>query len=162
VSAFDPDSPEVLIEEKMQMTKHMVLSTLLLIFALNSVSPVYGVTKVRAKIYLAPQGGFEVYLAAAFTKKHVPVTIVGDSEQADYVLEAAPVEHKPESTGSKVARCLFLYCAGIEGVESASVRLIDEKTKDTVWSYTVNKAHQREQSLAEAIAKHFNNEFISK
>jgi hypothetical protein len=111
---------------------------------------------------LAPQGGFETYIAAAFTKKHVAVTIVGDPERADYVLESAPVEHKTESGASKIARCLFAYCAGIEGVESASVRLIDQKTKDTVWSYTVNKGHQREQSLAEAIAKHLENEFINK
>jgi hypothetical protein len=144
------------------MIKHITLSNLLLILILNSVSPALGITHAGAKIYLGPQGGFETYIAAALTKKHVPVTIVGDPEQADYVLEAAPVEHKAESTGSKVARCLFLYCAGIEGVESTAVRLIDQKTKDTVWSYTVHKGHQREQSLAEAIAKHLDNEFINK
>ncbi len=74
----------------------------------------------------------------------------------------ARVEKKHESAGCKIARCLFIYCAGMEGTEEASVRLIDQKTKDTVWSYTVNKAHQREQSLAEAIAKHLDNEFINK
>jgi hypothetical protein len=55
-----------------------------------------------------------------------------------------------------------LYYAGIEGVESASVRLIEQKTKITVWSYTLNKGHQRQQSLAVAIAKHLDNEFINK
>ena len=144
------------------MTKRVALSGLFLILLLNNVFPAYGITHAGAKIYLAPQGGFETYLAAAFTKKHVQVTIVGDPEQSDYVLEAAPVEHKPESTGSKVARCLFIYCAGMEGVESTSVRLIDQKTKITVWSYTVHKGHQREQSLAEAVAKHLENEFINK
>lgn len=142
--------------------KRVTLNTLLLLLMLNNVPLAHGITHAGAKIYLAPQGGFETYLAAAFTKKHVPVTIVGGADQADYVLEAAPVEHKTESTGSKVARCLFLYCAGMEGVESTSVRLIDQKTKVTVWSYTVNKGHQREQSLAEAVAKHLGNEFINK
>ena len=142
--------------------KRVTSSTLLLLLILNLVPLARGITHAGAKIYLEPQGGFETYIAAAFTKKHVPVTIVGDPDQADYVLESAPVEHKTESTGSKVARCLFLYCAGIEGVESASVRLIDQKTKITVWSYTVNKGHQRQQSLAEAIAKHLDNEFINK
>jgi hypothetical protein len=143
------------------MAKHIGVTALFLLLLLNSISA-FGVTHAGAKIYLEPQGGFETYLAAALTKKHVPVTIVGDPEQADYVLEAAPVEHKTESTGSKVARCLFLYCAGIEGVESTSVRLIEQKTKTTVWSYTVNKGHQREQSLAEAVAKHLLNEFINR
>ena len=142
--------------------KKITLRTLVLLLLLTNVPLMRGITHAGVKIYLAPQGGFETYIAAAFTKKHVPVTIVGDPDQADYVLESAPVEHKTESTGSKVARCLFLYCAGIEGVESASVRLIEQKTKVTVWSYTVNKGHQRQQSLAEAIAKHLDNEFINK
>lgn len=142
--------------------KRATLSTFLLLLMLNIAPLAHGATHAGAKIYLSPQGGFETYLAAAFTKKHVPVTIVGDPEQADYVLESAPVEHKTESTGGKVARCIFLNCVGIEGVESTSVRLIDQKTKVTVWSYTVNKGHQREQSLAEAVAKHLDNEFINK
>jgi hypothetical protein len=124
--------------------------------------PTWGGTHTGSKIYVAPQDGFETYIAAAFTKKHVAVTLVSDAEHADYVLEAAPIAHKPESTGSKVARCLFAYCAGIEGTESASVRLVDQKTKAIVWGYTVNKGHQREQSLAEAIAKHMENEFVNK
>ena len=142
--------------------KRVTLSSFLFLLILNMVPLTHGATRAGAKVYLTPQGGFETYIAAAFTKKHVPVTIVSDPGQADYVLESAPVEHKPESTGSKVARCLFVYCAGMEGIESTSVRLIDQKTKVTVWSYTVNKGHQREQSLAEAIAKHLDNEFINK
>ncbi len=130
--------------------------------ALSPAAPVHAQTHSPVKIFIAPQGGFEIYLSAAFTKKQVPAVIVGDQSQADYVLESAPVEHKTESTGSKVARCLFLYCAGMEGTESASVRLVDARTHDTVWSYTVNKGHQREQSLAEAVAKHLKNEFLAK
>ncbi len=144
------------------MTKRIHVSALLLVLTFIGISPAFAKPHPGSKIYLSPQNGFETYIAAAFTKKHVPATIVGDVDQADYVLEAAPVEHKTESTGSKVARCLFIYCAGMEGVESTSVRLIDQKTKITVWSYTVHKGHQNEQSLAEAIAKHLTNEFINK
>ena len=144
------------------MIKHVTLSVLLLLILVSGAPIAYSVSHAGTKIFLAPQGGFETYLAAAFTKKHLLAKIVGEAEQSDYVLEAAPVEHRPESAGSKVARCLFLYCAGIEGAESTSVRLIDQKTKETVWSYTVNKGHQREQSLAEAVAKHLANEFINK
>jgi len=81
------------------------------------------------KIYIAPQKGYESYLAGAFTKKNVPAQIVQSEEAADYILSPAPVEQKPESAGGKIARCLFAYCAGIEGSQTASVSLIDVRTK---------------------------------
>jgi hypothetical protein len=65
------------------------------------------------KIYIAPQNGFESYLAGAFTKKNVPAQMVQTEETADYILSPAPVQQKPETAGDKIARCA--YCAGIEG-----------------------------------------------
>jgi len=110
------------------------------------------------KIYIAPQNGFESYLAGAFTKKNVPAQMVQTEEAADYVLSPAPVEQKPESTGGKIARCLFAYCAGIEGSQTASVSLIDAKTKAVVWAYNVKKGGSSNfQSSAEACAKHLKN-----
>ena len=110
------------------------------------------------KIYIAPQNGFETYLAGAFTKKSVPAQIVVEPEAADYILSPAPVEQKPESTGGKIARCLFAYCAGIEGSQTASVSLIDAKTKAIVWAYNVKKGGSSNfQSSAEACAKHLKN-----
>ena len=107
------------------------------------------------KIYIAPDNGYESYLAGAFTKKSVPAQIVQTEEAADYILKPAPVEQKPESTGGKVARCLFAYCAGIEGSQTASVTLIDAKTKSVVWAYNVKKGGSSNfQSSAEACAKH--------
>ena len=67
------------------------------------------------RIFIAPDQGFESYLAAAMTKKHVPIEVLQDENQADYVLSAAPVQEKPESAGGKIARCMFMYCGGIEG-----------------------------------------------
>ena len=107
------------------------------------------------RIYIAPQNGYESYLAGAFTKKSVPAQIVQSEEAADYILSPAPVEQKPESTGGKIARCLFAYCAGIEGSQTASVTLIDTKTKAVVWAYNVKKGGSSNfQSSAEACAKH--------
>lgn len=107
------------------------------------------------KIYIAPANGFESYLAGAFTKKTVPAQIVQSADAADYILGAAPVEQKPESTGGKIARCLFVYCAGIEGSQTASVTLTDTKTKAVVWAYNVRKGGSKNfQSSAEACAKH--------
>jgi hypothetical protein len=81
--------------------------------------------------------------------------MVQTPEAADYILSAAPVEQKPESTGGKVARCLFAYCAGIEGSQTASVTLVDAKTNAVVWAYNVRKGGSSNfQSSAEACAKH--------
>jgi hypothetical protein len=104
------------------------------------------------------QGGFDTYLAAAMSKKHVPIDLVSDPSQAAYILRAAPVETKTESTGSKVARCLFLYCAGIEDRATVSVQLVEQNTGKILWSYSVHKqrgAGGNSQSMAEAVAKHF-------
>jgi hypothetical protein len=110
------------------------------------------------KIYIAPQNGYESYLAGAFTKKNVPAQMVQTEDTADYVLSPAPVEQKPESAGGKIARCLFAYCAGIEGSQTASVTLIDVKTKNVVWAYNVRKGGSSNfQSSAEACAKHLKN-----
>jgi len=47
------------------------------------------------KIYIAPQNGFETYLAGAFTKKGVPAQIVVAPEAADYILSPAPFNRNP-------------------------------------------------------------------
>lgn len=106
------------------------------------------------RIYLEPQGGFESYIAAAIAKKRVPAVVTTDKEKAQFVLASA-VLAKPENTGGKIARCLFLYCAGIEGSQTATVQLIDAKTHEVAWAYNVHKgASGAYQSTAEAIAKH--------
>ena len=46
---------------------------------------------------------------------NVPAQMVQTEEAADYILSPAPVQQKPETAGDKIARCLFAYCAGIEG-----------------------------------------------
>src|SRR5689334_176724 len=111
----------------------------------------------RPSVYIEPQNGFETYLAAAMTKKHVPVDVVTDETKATYVLKSAPVEIKQESTGGKIARCLFAYCAGIEDKGSVSVQLIDTTSSKMMWAYSVNKqkgGDKNQQSMAEAVAKH--------
>ncbi len=117
----------------------------------------------RPTVYLEPQQGFETYIAAAIAKKGVPVDVVTDRTKAVYILKSAPVEVKSESTGGKVARCLFAYCAGIEDKGNVSVQLIEAGSTKMVWAYSVNKQRggsKNQQSMAEAVAKHFK-EFLS-
>jgi hypothetical protein len=128
-------------------------ATLILLIASLSFSQT-----VRPTVYLEPQQGFESYIAAAIAKKGVPVDVVTDKDRAIYILRSAPVEVKSESTGGKIARCLFAYCAGIEDKGNVSVQLIEVGSTKMVWAYSVNKQRggsKNEQSMAEAIAKHF-------
>jgi hypothetical protein len=118
--------------------------------------------QVRPTVYIEPQQGFETYLAAAISKKNVPVDVVTDQTKANYVLKAAPVEIKTESTGGKIARCLFAYCAGIEDKGNVSVQLIQTSSTKILWAYSVNKqkgGSKNSQSMAEAVAKHLK-EFV--
>jgi hypothetical protein len=134
-----------------------------LIFAWLLISAVsFAETAVRPTVYIEPQNGFETYLAAAMAKKSVPVDVVTDPAKATYVLKAAPVEIKSESTGGKIARCLFASCAGIEDKGSVSVQLIETSSSKMTWAYSVNKQRgggKNEQSMAEAVAKHLK-EFV--
>jgi hypothetical protein len=112
----------------------------------------------KPTVYLEPQQGFETYIAAAIEKKGVPVDVVTDKTKAIYILRSAPVEVKSESTGGKIARCLFANCIGIEDKGNVSVQLIEVGSTKIVWAYSVNKQRsgsKNQQSMAEAIAKHF-------
>ena len=118
----------------------------------------------RPTVYIEPQNGFETYLSAAFGKKGVPVDVVADQSKATYIVKSTPVEIQKESTGGKVARCLFAYCAGIEDKGNVSVQLIETSSTKVLWAYSVNKQRggaKNEQSMAEAVAKHFK-EFLEK
>lgn len=117
----------------------------------------------RPTVYLEPQNGFESYLAAAISKKHVPLDIVTDRTKATYELKASPIEKKSESATGKVLRCLFAYCIGIEDMGNVSVELIDVGSSNILWAYSVNKqasGSKNKQSMAEATAKHLK-EFLA-
>lgn len=112
-------------------------------------------------IFVKADGGFDTDITAALLKKHTPVTVMTDPAKADYVLEATGVNDHEESTGSKVARCLFMDCIGMNGNASVSVRLLDSKGA-VLWAYQVRKGFSgpmARQSLSEAIAKHLREYF---
>ena len=112
-------------------------------------------------LYITPtEDNFEVFVTAAMTKKKVPVTVTKNPDSADFILTTTGVEVQKQSTGSKVVRCLFAYCAGIEDRGLTSVEVTQGDL--VVWSYSVNKGRgqKNRQSLAEAIAKHFKDDFL--
>jgi hypothetical protein len=137
--------------------KNLVILPLLLLSSLASLAEA-----IRPSVFIEQQNGFETYLAAAISKKKVPVDVVTDQTKATYVLKAAPIQIKTESTGGKIARCLFAYCAGIEDKGNVSVQFIETSSSKMVWAYSVNKqkgGSKNEQSMAEAVAKHLK-EFV--
>jgi hypothetical protein len=139
-------------------------STLLLALLLAASLAAFAAEPQRPTIYIEPQNGFETYIAAAIAKKDVPLDVVIEQTKATYVLRSAPVEIKQESTGGKIARCLFAYCAGIEDKGNVSVQLIETGSSKMLWAYSVNKQRggsKNQQSMAEAVAKHLK-DFLSK
>ena len=117
-----------------------------------------------AVIYITPtEDRFETYLTAAMTKKKVPVSVTTNPELATLTLTAAQIEEEIVSTGKRVVNCLFAYCAGNENKASTSATLTDSEGT-VVWSYAVNKGRgaKNRQSMAEAIAKHLNDEFLDR
>jgi hypothetical protein len=113
------------------------------------------------RIYIEPQNGFESYISAAMVKKQVPAVVTQNRDEAMFALSSA-VQSKEESTGSKVARCLFLYCAGMAGTQTVTTQLINLDTEEVVWAYNVRKgAASAYQSTAESLAKHLK-EFLQK
>ena len=53
----------------------------------------------RPTVYIEPQSGFETYLAAAISKKGVPVDVVTDQTKATYLLKAAPLRNQDRIHG---------------------------------------------------------------
>jgi hypothetical protein len=105
------------------------------------------------RIFLEPQNGFESYIAAAMIKKGVPAQVTTRQDDADYTIESVVIS-KEESAGGKLARCAFMYCIGIDGTQTATVRMIDRNGL-VAWAYNVRKlGAANQQSSAEAIAKH--------
>ena len=140
-------------KEGMSMLRNSALALLLAGF---SCAVAFAETPVHSapRIFIEPQGGFESYISAAIVKKHVPAVATTDKDDATFFLTSV-VQSKEESTGGKIARCLFAYCIGMEGTQTATVQLVNAKTKEVGWAYNVRKASAGAyQSTAEAIAKH--------
>ena len=103
-----------------------------------------------SKIYIAViPGGFENYISAAIFKKKVPVVLVNDRSKADYEISGVS-----ESEKANWAKMLFMSSEA--SAEQASIQVVDLKTGDVVFGYSVNKRNsvRGKQSAGEACAKH--------
>ena len=106
-----------------------------------------------ARVYISPMEGFENYLAAALSKKKVPLVAVGDPAAADYVISGT-------SQDKKAGWAKIVFMGNIHSDNSASVTMTDKKTGAIVFAYAVDKKStlHGQQTTAEACAKHLKNQ----
>jgi hypothetical protein len=94
------------------------------------------VIPLNARVYIDADGGFNIFLTAAMEKQHVPLTVTADKSKAEFSLEGFSVrDARPD--------------------DEASVRLVDLKSGDVVFTWSVEKkstAHSL-QNAAEACVK---------
>ena len=105
-----------------------------------------------ARIFVAPiSNGFETYITAGIEKKKVPVVIVADRSKADYELTGV-------SDSDKAGWAKMLFLGSQSTNESASMKIVNLKTGDVIFAYSVNKTNSArgKQSAGEAVAKHIN------
>lgn len=105
-----------------------------------------------ARIYVAPiSNGFETYITAGIEKKKVPVVVVADRAKAEYELTGV-------SDSDRAGWAKMLFLGSQQSNEAASVKIVNLKTGDVVFAYSVNKTNSArgKQSAGESIAKHIN------
>jgi hypothetical protein len=105
-----------------------------------------------ARIYIAPMpSGFETYVAAGLEKKKVPVVLVTDRDKADYELSGV-------SDSDKAGWAKMLFLGSQQTNEAASIKIVNLKTSNVVFAYSVNKTNsvRGKPSAGEAVAKHIN------
>jgi hypothetical protein len=116
---------------------------------LASSVPISAVEVVPNSVFISPMNGFESYLAAAFEKKNVPLTIVADQAHAAYVITGT-------SDDKKAGWAKMVVFGQIHSDNAASIQMVDQKTSAIVFAYAVNKKNtwHGDQTTAEACAKH--------
>lgn len=116
------------------------------------------VVPAGAKVFIAPmENGFDDYLRAALQAKKVPLLVVENKDSADFEISGHSDTQKA-STAKKVIRLDW------HSDEQASIQVVNRKTSEVAFAYSVNKpssAHGKK-STAEACAKHLKEKIESK
>jgi hypothetical protein len=105
-----------------------------------------------ARIYVSPiSNGFETYITAGLEKKKVAVIVVADRSKAEYELTGV-------SDSDRAGWAKMLFLGSQQTNEAASIKIVNLKTGNVVFAYSVNKTNSArgKQSAGEAVAKHIN------
>jgi len=103
-----------------------------------------------SRVFVAPmKDGFDTYVIAGIMKKKVPVIVVTSRERADYEITGIA-----ESDKAGWAKMLFMGSS--QSAEQASIKIVEIKSEEVVFGYSVNKGNsvRGKQSAGEACAKH--------
>jgi hypothetical protein len=110
-----------------------------------------------SKVYIAPMGGFETFLKEALVKKKVPLEVLEQKDQADFVITGT-AETQKASTAKKI------LMGSWHSREEASITVTSVKTSTVVFAYSYhasNSAHGK-RSSAESCAKHLKEAIAAK
>jgi hypothetical protein len=106
----------------------------------------------------ASQVDFGSAIAAALTKKKVPVVVVTDASKSDWTIKSISSQ-KEDTTGTKVAKMFIMGRSDFTKFEG-TIQVIDNESTAVLFAYNVKKGNF--QSAAEAFAKHFNDDYLKK
>jgi hypothetical protein len=104
------------------------------------------------------QVDFGSALAAALTKKEVPVVVVTDQSKAEWLIKSASSQ-KEDGTGTKIAKLALLGSSNFTQFEG-TIQVVDVASSAVLYAYNVKKGNF--QSAAEAFAKHFKGDYLEK
>lgn len=105
----------------------------------------------------AKQIDFGAAIMAALVKKKVPVSVVTDQTKSQWTIKTVSSQ-KEDTTGTKVAKMIF-GGGGFTKFEG-SIQVVDNESTAVLYACNVKKGNF--QSAAEAFAKHFNNDYLTK
>jgi hypothetical protein len=103
-----------------------------------------------ARVYVAPMSnGFDNYVTAGLQKKKVHVVVVADRSKAEFEISGV-------AETDKAGWAKMLFMGSQQTSETASVKMVNLKTGNVVFAYSVNKGNsvRGKQSAGEACAKH--------
>jgi hypothetical protein len=168
VTLAKPEQTELSIfRERGQMNRFLAILSLTFCTVCVSQAPQI---KSGATVYIEPMDGYESYLAAALAKKRVPLIVVADKSKQSAPLQPAVVINNTVNNinnGSGNTQNADSHGGyprpGSFGRTSASISVIDSRSSQIVFAYSVGKSANTDQlqSTAEACAKHLK-EFIEK
>jgi len=103
----------------------------------------------NSTVFVDEMGGFEHYLMAAMRKKSVPLIVVADPMQADYIIFG-----NADTKRAGWAKMLFMGDA--RSGEMASISMVDRRTKVVVFADSSHRysAIRGKRSTAEKLAKY--------
>lgn len=138
--------------------KQIAVLALVALSALAQQSDNRGAIRMRSKVFIDAPAGFNIYLAAAFYRKGVPLTVVTDKAMAGY--EICAVSDHARRLGPQLPIFYDWFAPAlaqnVHSNDSASIELVDLENKEVVYAYSVdrNNSFHGIQTAAESIAVH--------